>query len=87
MFVFFNFLLPRFAIVNFSTMASNQLRSDASNGSFGYVWGYRPDHGPLLAAVLVMFATLWACQFLSDLTSLTTALSVSGWFFTRDKAK
>jgi len=77
--------LMTFGIVNFSSMGKNDSRTDEATGASGNVFGYREDQGPFLCAVLVVFFAVWGAQFLSDVTALTTSLSVAGWFFTRDK--
>lgn len=68
-------------------MGTSDEREDPYTGATGYVFGYRSDRGPLMSAIGVVFFTVWGGQFLSDLTAMTTSLSVSGWFFTRDKTK
>jgi hypothetical protein len=79
--------LMTYGIANFSSMDGPSLVVDHSSGASGYSWGYNSDRPQLLAAALVLGCTFWACQFLSDITALTTSLSISGWFFTRSKAK
>lgn len=67
-------------------MGSNEYSTDTATGATGYKWGYRNDNPELLSSALVVFFVFWACQYISDALSLGISLSVSGWFFTRDKA-
>ena len=63
----------------------------ATHGASYKGQGATPMHGYNVIsdpAVLFTFATcFWFCPFLCDLNGFAVSMPVSGWFFTRDKAK
>jgi hypothetical protein len=79
--------LMTYALSNVATVGDNELVHDPTTGAAGYRFGYTEDQQALAATLVVLGVTLWACEFLADLTGLAMSMSVSGWFFTRDKTK
>jgi len=51
------------------------------------MFGYQTDTFEFAASIMVTLTAVWVNQFLSDVLGLTTSLTVSGWFFTRDKTR
>jgi hypothetical protein len=68
-------------------MDDAELVTDPGTSASGYRFGYEAHRMRMLAAAAVVFISFWACQFLADISALTTSLSMTEWYFTRDKAK
>ncbi len=72
-------------VVNIATMADAEKMTDADTGARGYRWGYGNSPLSLFCSLGILFFVFWSTMWLADLVALATSLSVSRWFFTRDK--
>ena len=79
--------LMTYALSNVATVVDNELMVDPTTSAEGYRFGYTENATTMASTAAVVLVTLWACEFVADLTGLATSMSVSGWFFTRDKTK
>ena len=78
-------LVATYGVVNIATMAEGEKETDSATGARGFTWGYGHNRVSLFCSLGILFFVFWSTMWLADLVALATSMSVSRWFFTRDK--
>jgi hypothetical protein len=77
--------ISTYGVVNLATQSASSKYEDSYTGAWGYKWGYGNNPIAMTMSLGVLMAAFWSCQWLSDLMGLAASISISRWFFSKDK--
>jgi hypothetical protein len=78
--------ISTYGVVNLATQSDSEKYTDSYTGAQGYKWGYGNNPVAMFFSLGVLVAAFWSCQWLSDLMGLASSISLTRWYFSRDKA-